>query len=68
MAPSHAEVRHQVSGERSPATRARVRYEKRAAKFRSPFDVLASPRGFVGDISAFASKIEIPLDAWQRAA
>lgn len=29
---------------------------------------MASPRGFAGDISAFASKIEVPLEAWQRAA
>jgi len=28
--------------------------------------LLASPRGFVGNISAFASRIEIPLEAWQR--
>jgi hypothetical protein len=29
---------------------------------------LASPRGFVRDISAFAARIEVPLEAWQRAA
>jgi hypothetical protein len=29
---------------------------------------MASPRGFVRDISAFAARIEVPLEAWQRAA
>lgn len=28
---------------------------------------LASPRGLVGNITAFASRIEVPLEAWQRA-
>jgi hypothetical protein len=28
---------------------------------------LASPRGLAGSISAFASRIEVPLEAWQRA-
>lgn len=32
----------------------------------SPF--LASPRWFVGNISDFASRIKVPLEAWQRAA
>ena len=30
--------------------------------------LVASPRGFASDISAFASRIEVPLEAWQRPA
>ncbi len=29
---------------------------------------VASPRGFGRDITAFASRIEVPLEAWQKAA
>jgi hypothetical protein len=29
---------------------------------------VASPRGFGRDITAFASRIELPLTAWQQAA
>jgi hypothetical protein len=31
------------------------------------FFILASSRGFVRDISAFASRIEVLLEAWQQA-